>query len=249
MNLEYKLSKPAPPLHEFVDFIWMNNNNSDDAQEVVVLPDGRIDILFTVSTVEPFRMMLMGICTEAETSDILPSSKTFGISFNLLGAEYILDTTISSFTENVSQLPNDFWGIAEDDLNDFDLFCEKVTGKMLGLLKTNVDERKRKLFQLIYSSNGAMPVKELSEKVFWGSRQINRYFNNQFGISLKAYCNILRFRASFPHLKEGKLYPEQDYTDQAHFIKEVKKFSGVVPKELSKNKDNRFIHFTTLPKK
>ncbi len=36
---------------------------------------------------------------------------------------------------------------------------------------------------------------------------MNRYFNQEYGISLKTYCNILRFRASFRHIKEGKLYP------------------------------------------
>jgi AraC-like DNA-binding protein len=89
----------------------------------------------------------------------------------------------------------------------------------------------------------------MSEQVHWSSRQINRYFNQLFGLSLKAYCNILRFRASFQHIKEGKLFPEQNFTDQAHFIKEIKKFSGVLPKELSKNKDDRFIQFSTLTKK
>lgn len=248
-NLDYKLIKPKPPLVDFVDFFWMLNNNSNEEQEVVVLPDGRIDLLFTVSSVEPYRVMLMGIGTEAETSAILPLSKIFGISFNLLAVEYILETTVSSFLSSINQLSDNFWGITENDLNDFEKFCQKVSEKMLSLLTKDVDERKRKLFQLIYSSNGTMPVKELSEKLFWTSRQINRYFNQQFELSLKTYCNILRFRASFPHLKEGKLYPEQNYSDQAHFIKEVKRFSGVVPKELSKNKDNRFVHFTTLPKK
>jgi AraC-like DNA-binding protein len=102
---------------------------------------------------------------------------------------------------------------------------------------------------LIYSSNGSLSVKELSEKVNWSSRQINRYFNEQFGISLKTYCNILRFRASLPHIKKGKLFPELNFTDQNHFIKEIKKFSGVVPKELSKNQNDRFILLSALPLK
>jgi AraC-like DNA-binding protein len=103
---------------------------------------------------------------------------------------------------------------------------------MLRLIKEKIDARKQKLFELIYDSAGSMTVKELSEKVYWTSRQINRYFNQQFGISLKAYCNILRFRASFGHIKEGRLFPEQNFSDQAHFIKEVRKLSGVAPREL-----------------
>jgi AraC-like DNA-binding protein len=120
---------------------------------------------------------------------------------------------------------------------------------MLALIKPGIDSRKKKLFDLIYASNGALTVKELSEKVFWSSRQISRYFNEQFGISLKAYCNILRFRASLQQIKAGKPFPEQDFADQTHFIKAVKKYSGVVPKELSKNQNDRFILLSTLPKK
>ncbi|MBU7570130.1 MAG: helix-turn-helix transcriptional regulator, partial [Flavobacterium sp.] len=117
------------------------------------------------------------------------------------------------------------------------------------LIKTVPDNRKLRLFDQIYTSNGTLTVKELSEKAGWSSRQMNRYFSHQFGLPLKTYCNILRFRASFKHLKEGKLFPEQDFTDQAHFIRDVKKFSGVLPKELSQNKNDRFIQFSTLNKK
>lgn len=84
--------------------------------------------------------------------------------------------------------------------------------------------------------------------MFWSSRQINRYFNQQFGISLKTYCNILRFGSSFKPISEGILFPEQNFTDQNHFIKEIKKYSGVTPKELSRNKDNRFMDIAAIKK-
>ena len=88
------------------------------------------------------------------------------------------------------------------------------------------------------NTNGAITVKEFSEKIGWSSRQINRYFNHQFGLSLNAFCKILRFRASLDHIAKGKLFPEMNFADQTHFIKEIKKFSGVVPKELFKNKND-----------
>lgn len=65
-----------------------------------------------------------------------------------------------------------------------------------------------------------MPIKELSEKVFWSSRQINPYSNQTFGISLKAYCFIYRFKSSLQYLKNGQLYPNLNFADQSHFIKE-----------------------------
>jgi hypothetical protein len=51
------------------------------------------------------------------------------------------------------------------------------------------------------------------------------------------------FQASLSHIKEGKLFPQLNYYDQSHFIKEIKKFSGVSPKELFKNQNDRFYNF------
>lgn len=247
-HIKYAIVPPLSSLKDFVDFFWMCENDHDEGKEIVVLPDGRIDIAFGYAANEPFNALLMGLGNEPLVSNLPPRSVTFAISFKLPGAEYIINSNAASYVNNVTVLEDGFWGISKKDLTDFGSFQNKVSEIMSNQLARNVDERKLHLFKLIYESNGAIPVKELSEKIFWSSLQINRYFHRQFGISLKSYCNILRFRASFPHLKNGKLYPEQNYTDQAHFIKEVKKFAGVAPKILSKNKNNRFIHFTTLPK-
>jgi AraC-like DNA-binding protein len=111
---------------------------------------------------------------------------------------------------------------------------------------TSIDLRKKKLFDLVYATNGAISIQEISDEAGWSSRQINRYFNKAFGMSLKSYCNILRYRSTFDQLKKGKLSPERDFSDQAHFIREVKKFSGVTPKQLAQNKNDRFIQFSTL---
>ncbi|MET0244429.1 MAG: AraC family transcriptional regulator, partial [Flavitalea sp.] len=96
------------------------------------------------------------------------------------------------------------------------------------------------------SSAGQKSISELSEHSFWSSRQINRYFNDWFGLSLKAYCNILRFRESFTEISKGNLYPSQNYSDQAHFIKDVKKFAGVTPGELNRTDQGKYIQISTL---
>jgi AraC-like DNA-binding protein len=143
-------------------------------------------------------------------------------------------------------LPNDFWDFNATDLNDFEAFCKRATQKITSLLPKQIDNRKQKLFELIYATNGAISVKELSQKVFWSRPQINRYFNQQFGLSLKAYCDIIRFHSSFQHIKKGKLSPEENFADQSHFIKEVKKFSNATPKQLKANQNERFVQFSVL---
>lgn len=246
-DLEYKLVEPDESLADFVDSFWFLRNKSGDDKKTIGLPDGRVDLMIYKSDAEPFQIKLIGIGTRRyEQGFIAADSLRFAVSFKLLAVECILRQTIADIVNYGKLLPEDFWNFSVDDLEDFDKFCEKTSRKIETLLPPEIDNRKRKLFDLIYSSKGEMSVKELSEKSFWSSRQINRYFNRQFGISLKAYCNVLRFRASLDHIAKGKLFPEQDFTDQNHFIKDVKKFSGVTPKELSKNQNDRFILLSTL---
>jgi len=247
-DLHYKIIKPDKPLSDFVDSFWFLHNQSDSNKETTGLPDGRVDLFLFQSPAEPFRIVLLGLGIQQHEQALIPAhGLIFSVSFKLLAVEYIFRSTISDIVNHGKLLPNDFWDFTENDLQDFDLFVEKATKKIQSLLPKQIDERKRKLFELIYTSKGGITVKELSEKVFWSSRQINRYFNQQFGISLKAYCNVLRFRASLEHIAQGKLFPEKNFADQNHFIKEIKKFSGVAPKELFKNKNDRFILLSTLP--
>lgn len=248
-GLYYKSYPSEEGLSDFVESFWMLDNPSED-KEAFLLPDGRIDLIFSQSVKDPFHIVLLGITSHPEQIIITEQTRIFAISFNLLAAEYILQTPVSDLLNSAKNLPLTFWNFNVDDLLDFEKFCNKALEKIHEqLLSKKIDERKRKLFQLIYSSKGAFSIKELSDKVFWSERQINRYFNKQFGISLKSYCGILRFKASFEHIKDGKLFPEQNFSDQSHFIKEIKRLSGFLPKELRQNKNDRFIQFSVLPKK
>lgn len=245
-RLQYKIIKPPELLSDFVDSFWFLHNQSDTGKDTIGLPDGLIDILFFKSAKEPFRIVQLGGLTQHDYAEIPANSLMFCISFKLLAVEYIFGQTTADIVNSGRFLPDGFWEFTETDMRDFERFVKKATQKIKSLLPQEIDERKRKLFELIYATRGSITVKELSEKVFWSSRQINRYFNQQFGISLKTYCNILRFRASLDHIANGRLYPEENFFDQNHFIKEVKKFSGVVPKELSQNKNDRFILLSAI---
>jgi AraC-like DNA-binding protein len=248
-DLHYRIIKPHEELFDFVESFWLLHNRSDSDKEIVVLPDGRVDLIFSQSATEPLRIALLGIETHPDQTTIKAKTLMFAISFKLLATEYIFHNRISRLLNSATHLPESFWGFDAIDFRDFEHFCKKASEKIESRLPDETDNRKRRLFDLVYSSKGSLTVKELSEKSFWSSRQINRYFNQQYGISLKTYCNILRFRASLEHIAAGKLFPEQNFTDQNHFIKEIKKYSGVIPKDLSKNQNDRFILLSAIRQK
>ena len=270
MSIQLRSVTPGPPIDAFVQNFWMMENVSGKDVEATVLPDGMVDLFFVRVGEGPFRILLKGVDIEPSAVVVEAGARMFAISFRLPAVEYLLETPVADIVNMVRVMPDGFWGFGAGDLEDFEGFCRKagqVIGVMVGDAATGehvkavvgdaatgrqgggsapTDNRKKELFELIYSSNGSLSVKELSERVFWSSRQINRYFNQQFGLSLKAYCGILRFRASFEHIKAGKLFPEGDYFDQSHFIKEVKRLSGVLPKDLRQNKNGRFLQFSSL---
>ena len=249
-DLEYQTIKSNKNLSDFVDSFWYMKNKSDQTLETIGLPDGRIDLSLIKTAETPFQIRLLGLGTQQyEKGKIPANSTTFVISFKLPAVEYVFHESVAEILNSGKLLENDFWNFDENDLNDFKLFCKKATAKIHSLLIKEIDNRKQKLFRLIYESNGSMTVKELSEQCNWSSRQINRYFNQYFGLSLKAYCSILRFRTSLEHISKGKLFPEENFSDQTHFIKEIKKISGSVPKVLFQNKNDRFILLSALSAK
>jgi AraC-like DNA-binding protein len=248
-DIEYRQLKPSPELAEFVESFWMLINHAETEQRVVLVPDGRIDVFFVYSSVEPYHVTLLGLETQPDAQVIPPKATMFAISWKLLAAEYILPVRLADLLHTGCYLPLDYLGVTAADLQRFAEFCAKVSAQIRQLIPAEMDSRKQKLFNLLYSTNGTLTVEAYADAAAWSSRQINRYFAQQFGLSLKAYCNILRFRAALPQLKGGRLFPEQHFADQAHFIREIKKYTGVVPKELVRNKDDRFIQFSALPKK
>jgi AraC-like DNA-binding protein len=246
-GIEYQERKPTSPLSDFVESFWMLSNHTDQEKQVIVVPDGRIDLSFSFE--KPDELLLLGLESEPSQGILAPGTHMFVVSFNLLAIEYLFDRKFPTLVDSAYTLPANYFGITANDFTGFDPFCDRLAAKFLNTLQSGIDPRKQKLFELIYTSAGSISIHEISESLHWSSRQINRYFDQRFGISLKSYCTILRFRASFQQIKEGKLFPEQNFTDQAHFIKNVKRFAGVTPKELNKNQNDRFIQFSILKKK
>ena len=224
----------------------MLENSTGEDRPSTVLPNGMVDLILIKTNSQNWEIVVRGIDTIPSQVTITANTKMFSIGLKLLAVEYLLGDSIKDVLNEGRNITNEHWVFEQNDLMSLKNFCAKATQKIKAISSKNIDNRKKKLFELIYSSQGSMTVKDLSEKAHWSSRQINRYFNQFFGISLKVYCNILRFGASFKHISEGKLFPEQNFTDQNHFIKEIKKYAGVTPKELSKNKNDRFVNITAI---
>jgi len=245
-EIEYQYRTPRAQIALYVDRFWCLKHTGSIAKEVILLPDGKIDILFSKSATASFHAVLIGLATLPDKKTLEPGLITFGISFHPIAMEYILQKPVAALINGAAELKGDFWGASASWLTNFDLFCEKVSAIILSLVPEVPDERKLRMQRCLLESSGNTTIRSIEKNCFITARALNRYWMHYLGIPLKTYLLVLRFRSAFPHIKKGNLYPEADYADQSHFIREVKRLSGHLPKELLKNKNDRFVQFSVL---
>lgn len=250
-HIDYHSRRPEGLLSHFVENFWCLHNTSAASAQFTILPDGYFDLLWWSTDGEHFHPVLYGLATRPMEAEVPGHCTTYAISFRLPALDYIVRANIAAITDQAVPFSDPAWQLPSEATSGFDSFVSYFTQKLRTLLVAikTMDNRKIALFDLLYANSGTTSVSALSAQVHWGARQMNRYFTSRAGISLKTYCNIVRYRASFGQLHKGTLYPEQAYFDQAHFIRDVKKYSGVTPKKLALNKNDRFIQLSTLPKR
>ncbi|NLU37522.1 MAG: helix-turn-helix transcriptional regulator [Bacteroidales bacterium] len=244
--MNYKEIHTTGKLSAFVKYFWRYEHSGEDI-EYTILPDACFDIVVDFENNELENIYLTGIWTQPIKLIVTKGATLFGIRFKIIAAEYLLNREIKSLLNGMTILSKDFWNIHLAQSTDFEQFSIDLTEQMIGILnqQPEIDNRKLKLFNLIYSEQ-FQRVTELSEITGWNNRQINRYFNQQFGFPLKTLLNIVRCNASYPNIVEGKLYPVKEYTDQAHFIKEIKKYTENSPSQLYKNENDRFLQLSAF---
>jgi len=92
--------------------------------------------------------------------------------------------------------------------------------------------------KLIYQSKGTIRVKELNEKLFISQSPFEKRFRKVVGTTAKKFASIIRFNSVLDNLKETKTLTEicyeNNFFDQAHFIKDFKRFTGDPPEKFKR---------------
>lgn len=92
--------------------------------------------------------------------------------------------------------------------------------------------------KLIYQSNGTIRIKELNEKLFTSQSPFEKRFRKVVGTTAKKFASIVRFNTVLDNLNESKslteICYENNFFDQAHFIKDFKQFTGDTPENFKR---------------
>jgi len=235
-------------LRDYVRCYWKLENKNANFQSYTILPDGFFDLLICYHKDNLEEVLLTGLWDHKTNVAISPETTIYGIQFRLLAIENIIQESITPLYNNIKGLEKSYLGLEEFNENDDSYLFEYLNRCLLSCIEEHdpIDPRKFLLLKSINKTKGNETVEYYSQKAYWSKRQINRYFQSTFGLSLKKYCSIRKGASNYSQIKRGKLFPQGGYFDQSHFIKDIKKITGFTPKELLKNENDRFLQFSII---
>lgn len=149
-----------------------------------------------------------------------PANELFDLSLSL---EDIFDSNeVAAVEEELSKATTDLQRI------------EAVERFFLMQLKDiRTDRLIKDAIQLIYRSKGTIRIKELNEKLYISKSPFEKRFRKIVGTTAKKFASIIRFNSVLENMDTSGKLPgilyEHDFFDQAHFIKDFKRFTGETP--------------------
>ncbi len=263
--MEYNTYPPDADLGALVKCYWTLSISKEVPKgRQQVLSDGCMDMIFNLgddvkrilpdntSILQPRSFLLGQIITPMW---IEPTGKveTFAVRFYPGSFSYFTHFTMSELADKDTELRALFdeekvlfmesaMGKAKDTLErislveDFLFDALKETVDIPSLLTSVIDR--------ILQTHGTVSIKEALQKHPGQRRNIERKFLKQVGTSPKQLCRAIRFQKTLKTmLNDNKTLTdighENEFFDQAHFIKDFKDFTGISPREFYNNK-----HFT-----
>ncbi|WP_411680151.1 helix-turn-helix domain-containing protein [Clostridium thailandense] len=214
---------------------------------IVAVPDGCFDILFFCDEKEPCAYVC-GTVLHPKSTLKTKNKCFFGVRF-LPGSSFeFKNVTMSDLVEQ--EIP--FLEIIEDkDLfeqitssKDFNYQIQIFMDKYLKFYNYSEATSKHKdlrkfIMKNIMETAGQIRVKELADVTGYSVRYINKMFSEQFGLSPKVFCKLMRFQYLLNNLNDCKkeifhtnlteLAMELGYYDQSHMIKDFYEFTNTTP--------------------
>ena len=252
-----KIFEPTKDLADFVKCYWtLESEKEDTPRRNIIVPDGTMKLIFHYrdtykhhpnngkSVILP-NCFLIGQLTKPYVVEPIGITGSFVVRFHPNG--FLPFTTIPIKEMENTAVPldklfrKDGEDIGEKILNADSTF-ERINIIELFLLnrlkdKETIDNVVKSTIETILNVNGQFSVNEYSLQNNINRRQLTRKFSSTIGLSPKQLSKTIRIQTALKSLLTKKvnrltdLAYENEYFDQAHFIKEFKEFTGLTPKE------------------
>ena len=247
---QYLELKPSEDLKDLVHSFWTHRNFDNKPEPMTIFPDSFFKIVFLVREGKILNYFMTGLWTNQKEFAIPANTSSFGCRFRILAPEFLFKHEIASLLDSIKQLDISYLNARRFDFSDFETTVAAWQEELRKIRSDKpIEGNKLRLSQLLYEMDGSITAAEVSNQIFWSNRQINRYLNKYLGVSLKKYLNIQKCYMAYLQIRDGEFFPEKDFFDQPHFIKEVKKHTGETPKSLYSKQNDRFIQLKNIRQK
>jgi AraC-like DNA-binding protein len=215
-------------------------------EPIRVVPDGCIDLLFSVSMDSAASAPAYVFGLKTSTLLVGPGApvENVAIRFRPGAATRFLGASASEFADIQVELA-EFWGDDARVLSDRvarapTLRQRAVSIESMLLVRLDAVEPATELnlatavaVGLFQRSGGQLWVRDAAAKLGIGQRRLERAFRDRVGTSPKRFARILRFRAAYRALAAGRpqiqVALDAGYSDQAHLLREFRELAGAPP--------------------
>jgi len=272
MNLEINEYKPSASLSALVELFWQGNFNLNSTRlftqrvipngyvELVIhTNDGHCELLQGTDYSHSPDYLLIGLYTRPYDVQFRSNVKVFGIRFKP-------EAIYSIFGIPAAEIHHNFIDAESVSCKLFKEFCSRLrelelVSRMISLTEDFLIKRIgsqnlnlhyiEKAVEIIRKSNCKLSVNQLADKVHISTRQLEREFKYKLGMSPKSYMRIARLNEVNRRILNGErvdlteLSFSSGYSDQSHFIREFKNFTGESPKIFLSKKDQYIVNPNT----
>ena len=205
-----------------------------------ILPDACIDIVidFTNKIIA-----FAGFSKETENFELNKKIDYMGIRLKPGSFYTIFDIEADKIMDNIIEFSQ-----IEKEYNLENILSIEETSKRIDLLKTYLlkkikgkqDKKNIEIIDKLYENPKEKSVLDIAKEFGYNKRHLTRVFKTYYGISPKVLLNILRLHLCLTLLlEENKTLIDVamicGFYDQSHFIKELKRYTGISPIQLLKN--------------
>ncbi|AXT51085.1 AraC family transcriptional regulator [Aquimarina sp. BL5] len=255
--MNHKIFEPQPNLAEWVKCYWTLESSFENTPlKNTIIPDGTMKLIFHYgdtykhhpegkeSIILP-KCFLIGQLTRPYVVEPLGVTGSFVVRFQPNGFLPFANISIKEI-QNTAVPLDKLFGKDGGEIGEKILTAD-ATSKRIELIETfllnrlidrkNIDNIVKSTVEIILNGNGQFSVNELSKQNNINRRQLTRKFSSTIGLSPKQLSKTVRIQNTLKTLLNKEvtsltdLAYENEYFDQAHFIKDFKEFTGLTPKE------------------
>ncbi len=258
--MNYQTFEPNNDLATFVKCYWtLESPKEETPEKQTIVPDGCMEMIFHYEDlyrqyteggnfIQP-RCFVIGQLTRP--LEIEPTGETgiFSVRFHPNGFLPFATIPIKEM-ENTAISLEKLFGKDGREIEQKILTANSTSERiklieifLLNRLTRNetIEQIVKSTVETILTDNGQLSVNELSKQVNINRRQLERKFSSAIGLSPKQLSKTIRLQATLKMLLNKNftnltsLAYENEYYDQAHFIKDFKELTGFTPKEFYGN--------------